>query len=122
MKGMSTRLHPKRTNTYLVKRTSILANRPHLEVTSSPSKNASELPSIRSILECPTDSYNLPPIFTIAARPPVYTQSPAYAQLPILSEVFPVNQTLVRQLSLAFATVQPLDDDEDSCRQLSTIS
>ncbi|TGO50822.1 hypothetical protein BCON_0175g00080 [Botryotinia convoluta] len=74
-----------------------------------------KLPSIRSILEGPTGSCTLPPIFPIVARPPVYTQ------LPIRSEVFPVNQTLTG-LPLVFASVQSSDDVEDSCKQQSTTS
>ncbi|KAF7934283.1 uncharacterized protein EAE97_008643 [Botrytis byssoidea] len=91
-----------------VKRTYILANRPHSEVASSPSKDAIKLPPIGSILEGPTGSCTLPLIFPIVVRPSTYTQ------LPIRSEVFPVNQTLIG-LPLVFASV------EDSCKQQSTI-
>ncbi|TGO67522.1 hypothetical protein BOTNAR_0040g00070 [Botryotinia narcissicola] len=112
----STQLHLKRTenNTYLVKRTYILANRPYPEVASSPSKDAIKLPPIGSILEGPTGSCTLPPIFPIVVRPSTYTQ------LPIRSEVFPVNQTLIG-LPLVFASVESLGVVEDSCKQQSTI-
>ncbi|KAF7937659.1 uncharacterized protein EAE98_001973 [Botrytis deweyae] len=84
-------------------------------MTSSPSKDAIKLPSIRSILKGPTGSCTLPSIFPIVARPPIYTQ------LPIRREVFPVNQTLTG-LSFVFASVQSSDDVEDSCKQQSTTS
>ncbi|ATZ54328.1 hypothetical protein BCIN_10g03360 [Botrytis cinerea B05.10] len=93
-----------------------MAKQTYLETVCSPSKDAIQLPSIRSLLKGPAGSCTLPAILPIAAQPPVYTQ------LPIRSEVFPVNQTLTERPPLEFASVQLLDEDENSCRQQLTRS
>lgn len=87
-----------------------MAKQTYLEMVSSPSKDAIQLPSIRSLLEGPAGSCTLPPILPIAAQPP------------IRSEVFPVNQTLTERFPLEFSSVYLLDGDENSCRQQLTRS
>ncbi|TEY70209.1 hypothetical protein BOTCAL_0110g00210 [Botryotinia calthae] len=93
-----------------------MAKQTYLEMASSPSKDAIQLPSIRRLLEGPAGSCTLPPVLPIAVKPPVHTQ------LPIRSKFFPVNQTLTERLPLEFASVQLLDEDENSCRQQLTRS